>query len=85
MSLFDYYKDSEPYHARLDLETDKLNRFKNARKYCFISNFIGGKTQYEENVKTLSNLQAELDSLTLNYEVTASNEEIEDNKSQRKS
>lgn len=80
MSLFDYYKDIEPYHAKLDLETDKLKTFKNARKYSFISNLVGGKTKYEENVKMISNLQAELDSLTLNYEVNASNEEIEDSK-----
>ena len=80
MSLFDYYKDIEPFHARLDLETDKLKTFKNARKYSFISNLVGGKKQYEDNVERLSNLQAELASLSQNYEVTASNEEIEDNK-----
>ena len=80
MSLFDYYKDIEPYHAKLELETDKLKTFKNARKYSFISNLVGGKSQYEENIKSLANLQAELDALTLNYEVSASNEEIEDNK-----
>ena len=80
MSLFDYYKDIEPYHARLDLESDRLKTFRNSRKYSFISNIVGGKTQYEENVKTISKLQAELESLTLNYDVNVSNEEIENNK-----
>ena len=80
MSLFDYYKDIEPYHTKLDLESDKLKTFRNSRKYSFISNIVGGKAQYEENVKTLSKLQAELESLTLNYDVDVSNEEIENNK-----
>lgn len=80
MSLFDYYKDIEPYHNQLDLQSDRLKTFKNARKYSFISNLVGGKTQYEENVKNISNLRAELDALTLNYEVNASSEEIESNK-----
>jgi len=80
MSLFDFYKDIEPYHNQLDVQIDKLKTFKNARKYSFISNLVGGKTQYEENIKTLSNLRAELNALTLNYEVNASSEEIESNK-----
>lgn len=80
MSLFNYYKDIEPYHNQLDIQADKLKTFKNARKYSFISNLVGGKAQYEENVNTLSNLRAELNALTYNYDVTASNEEIENSK-----
>ena len=80
LSLFDYYKDIEPFHKRYDLEADKLKTFKNARKYSFISNLIGGKKQYEENLKRISDLKAELESLTYTTSDNITQEEIEDSK-----
>lgn len=77
LSLFDYYKDIEPFHNRYDLETDKLKTFKNARKYSFISNLIGGKKQYEENLMRISDLKAELESLTDTTSENITQEEIE--------
>lgn len=80
LSLFDYYKDIEPFHKRYELETDKLKTFKNARKYSFISNLIGGKKQYEENLIRISDLKAELESLTYTTSENTTQEEIEDSK-----
>ena len=77
MSLLDYFKDIEPFHARYDLETDKLKTFKNARKYSFISNLVGGKTKFEENIKTINELKAELESLTDTTSEGITQEEIE--------
>ncbi len=78
--MFTEWLKNKYFNNKLDLESDKLKTFRNSRKYSFISNIVGGKAQYEENVKTLSKLQAELESLTLNYDVDVSNEEIENNK-----
>ena len=78
MSLFNYYKDVEPYHERFDLETDKLKTFTNARKYSFVSNLVGGKTKFEENIKQIENLKAELESLTESTDINATQEEIEE-------
>lgn len=80
MSLFDYYKDIESYHNKLNEETDKLNTFKKARKYSFISNLVGGKTQYEENITLIKSLEAELDSLIEVSCKDTSKEDIEQNK-----
>lgn len=80
MSLLDYFKDIEPFHARYDLETDKLKTFKNARKYSFISNLVGGKTKFEENIKTINELKAELESLTDTTSEGITQEEIEQSK-----
>ena len=80
MSLLNYYKDIEPFSIRYDLESDKLKTFKNARKYSFIANLVGGKRQYEENISKIADLKAELESLTdtTSYDVTQ--EEIEQSK-----
>lgn len=80
MSLLDYYKDIEPFHARYDLESDRLKTFKNARKYSFIANLVGGKKQYEENINKIANLKAELESLTDTTSDEVTKEEIEKSK-----
>ena len=80
LSLFNYYKEIEPYTNRLELETDRLKTFKNARKYSFISNLVGGKNKYEENIKTIKELYAELESLTDTTSEEITQEEIEKSK-----
>lgn len=80
MNLLDYYKDIEPFQARFDLEEDKLKTFKNARKYSFISNLIGGTKQYEDNINKISTLKAELDSLTYDTVDEITQEDIEQSK-----
>nr|DAN48652.1 MAG TPA: STRUCTURAL MAINTENANCE OF CHROMOSOMES PROTEIN BINDING, COHESIN, MITOSIS, CHROMOSOME [Caudoviricetes sp.] len=64
LSLLDYYSKIKPYHERLETESDKLKTFKNARKYSFIPNLVGGLKTYEANRETLKELKAELESLT---------------------
>lgn len=80
MSLFDYYKDIEPFHQRLELETDRLNTFNKARKYSFIANLVGGKTKYRENIAKIADLKAELESLTEVTSEEITQEEIEKSK-----
>ena len=80
LNLFDYYKDIKPYHERLDVETDKLKTFKNARKYSFISNLVGGKNKFEENLQTIKMLKAELASLTDNVDTEITQEDINKSK-----
>lgn len=80
LSLFDFYKDIKPYHEQLELVIDKLKTYKAARKYSFISNLVGGKTKYEENIQTINNLKAELESLTDVTSASITQDDIEKSK-----
>lgn len=58
----------------------KLEAFKDARKYHFISNLVGGNTKYEENLTTIRSLELQLSTLMEDAEKGHSEEDIEKNK-----
>lgn len=64
VKLFDRYKDVEVYNGRLEEQKKKLAAYRDARKYRFVPDLVGGKTQYDENVALIRSLQIELDNLT---------------------
>ena len=63
IKLFNRYKDVEFYSGRLEEQKKKLTAFREARKYRFISDLVGGKAKFEENVRKIDALQIELDNL----------------------
>lgn len=83
VKLFDRYKDVEVYNGRLEEQKKKLAAYRDARKYRFVPDLVGGKTQYDENVALISSLQVELDNLTAE-EIEGQNE-IDIEKSRLKS
>ena len=72
VKLFDRYKDVEVFNGRLEEQKKKLAAYREARKYRFVPDLVGGKTQYDENVAQIRSLQVELDNLTA--------EQVEDQK-----
>ena len=64
VKLFDRYKDVEVFNGRLEEQKKKLAAYREARKYRFVPDLVGGKTQYDENVAQILSLQIELDNLT---------------------
>lgn len=72
VKLFDRYKDVEVFNGRLEEQKKKLSAYREARKYRFVPDLVGGKIQYDENVAQIRSLQVELDNLTA--------EQVEDQK-----
>lgn len=64
VKLFDRYKDVEVFNGRLEEQKKKLAAYRDARKYRFVPDLVGGKMQYDENVAQIRSLQIELDNLT---------------------
>ena len=64
VKLFDRYKDVEVFNGRLEEQKKKLAAYREARKYRFVPDLVGGKTQYDENVAQIRSLQVDLDHLT---------------------
>ena len=64
VKLFDRYKDVEVFNGRLEEQKKKLAAYRDARKYRFVPDLVGGKIQYDENVAQIRSLQIELDNLT---------------------
>lgn len=83
IKLFDRNKDISEYSTRLDDSNKKLTAFREARRYRFVPDLVGGKTQYEENLATIESLQYELDNLT--EETVAGHTEADIEKSRKKS
>lgn len=83
VKLFDRYRDVEMYNLRLADEKKKLTTYTAARKYDFISNLVGGKKAYEENLLKIRELEYQLSSLTDQTEQEYSDDEL--NKSKTKS
>lgn len=77
VKLFDRYKDIEIYNVRLDEQKKKLAAFKEARRYRFVPDLVGGKSQFEENVASIRRLTEELDMLISQQDEGHSEEEIE--------
>ena len=77
VKLFDRYKDVEVFNGRLEEQKKKLSAFREARKYRFVPDLVGGKTQYEENVRQINTLQIELDNLLTAQNESHSEQDIE--------
>lgn len=83
VKLFDRNKDISDFNARLEDTKSRLAAFKEARRYRFVPDLVGGKTQYEENLATIESLQYELNNLT--EETVAGHTEADIEKSRKKS
>lgn len=77
VKLFNRYGEIEAYNTRLDEQKKKLAAFREARKYRFVSDLVGGKKQYEENLVRIQSLQNQLDSLISDETLGHSEEDIE--------
>lgn len=80
VKLFNKYQDVEPFKENLDEQEDKLKTFRSARKYNFISDIVGGKTQFQENELRIKDLEQQLATLTIQETDSYSEEEIEKNR-----
>lgn len=60
IQLFNLYDNIARYKERLKDKSDQLTTFRNARKYAFISNLVGGKKQFEANVSEIKRLEYNL-------------------------
>lgn len=80
LTLFDKYKDIEVFKLDVTEHKKRLDAFKEARKYQFISDLVGGQKKYEENLDTIRSLELQLATLMEETEKGHSEEEIELNK-----
>ena len=80
LSLFDKYKDIEEFKSSVTEHNNRLKAYRDARKYDFISNLVGGNKKYEENLGKIKELEGLLGSLTEEAEKGHTEEEIEKNK-----
>lgn len=77
LTLFNRYGDVEGARQHLSDEKKKLEVYRDARKYDFISNLVGGQAKFEENRETIKSLYEELSLLTTEAEKGYSEEDIE--------
>lgn len=80
LALFDKFKDIEEFKHSVTEQEKRLSAFRQARKYDFISNLVGGMKKYNENLAQISALELQLGALTEEAVVGQSEEDIEKNK-----
>ena len=80
LALFNKYQAIEEFKENVTDQKKKLDAFKNARKYHFISNLVGGNKKYEENLEKIRSLELQLGTLMDEAEKGNSEEDIEKNK-----
>lgn len=80
VALFNRFKDIEEFKANVTEHKKKLDAYKEARKYQFISDLVGGQKKYEENLMRIRDLELQLETLMEEAEKGHSDEEIELNK-----
>lgn len=80
LALFDKYKDIEDFKHSVTEHETRLSAFKQARKYDFISNLVGGMEKYNENLAQINALELQLGALTEEAVAGQSEEDIEENK-----
>lgn len=80
VALFDRFKDIEEFKANVTEHKRKLDAYKEARRYQFISDLVGGQKKYEENLASIRELELQLATLMEETEKGHSEEEIELNK-----
>ncbi len=83
VKLFDRYKDIDGLTKDLSEADEKLAAYRQARKFRFVSDLVGGTPKYEENIALIKSLQMELDNLTEDQVQEYSETDIE--KNQKKS
>lgn len=76
VKLFDRYKDIKAFSTELE-EQKKLSAFKEARRYRFVPDLVGGKTQYEEHLAQIRSPETELDNLVTETTEIHDSEDIE--------
>lgn len=81
VKLFNRYGDIEIYNDRLEEQKKKLAAFREARKYRFVPDLVGGKTQYEDNLAQIRSLQDQLDNLTTDQIASHTEEDIKKSRS----
>lgn len=77
VKLFNRYGEVEIYNSRLEDQKKKLSAFREARRYRFIPDMVGGKAQYEDNLVQIRSLQDQLDGLTSDQIDECTEEDIE--------
>lgn len=77
VKLFNRYGEIQVYSDGLEEQKKKLSAFREARKYRFVPDLVGGKTQYEENLVHIRALQAQLDNLAAEQVTEQSEESLE--------
>lgn len=80
VALFDRYKDIEEFKANVTEHKKRLDAYREARRYNFISDLVGGKKQYEENLAKIRNLELQLGTLMEEAEKGHTEEDIARNK-----
>lgn len=80
LTVFNRYKDIQEFRDSVTEQTKRLEAFKQARKYQFISDLVGGQKKYEENLAAIRELELQLATLMEEAEQGHSEEEIELNK-----
>lgn len=80
VALFNRFKDIEEFKVNVTEHKRRLDAFKEARKYQFISDLVGGQKKYEENLALIRELELQLDTLMEKADKGHTEEEIELNK-----
>lgn len=80
VALFDRYKDIEEFKANVIEHKRRLDAYKEARRYNFVSALVGGNRQYEDNLARIRSLELQLDTLMEEAEKGPTEEDIELNK-----
>lgn len=80
VKLFNRYKDIEPFSNQQKEQEKKLATYREARKYRFVSDLVGGKEQYEANLEEIKGLEQQLATLTTEQSTEHSKEDIEKSK-----
>ena len=79
IQLFNLYDNIARYKERLKDKSDQLTTFRNARKYAFISNLVGGKKQFEANVSEIKRLEYNLAHLQDTHQDKIDSDDIKKN------
>lgn len=82
LTLFNKYGEIEEFKDSVTEHKKKLDAYKQARKYNFISDLVGGNKKYEENLATIRSLELQLSTMMEEAEKGHSEEDIEKNKQQ---
>lgn len=80
LTIFDKYREIEIFKDKVTEQKKKLDAYKEARKYHFISDLVGGNKKYEENLAEIRSLELQLETLMEDAEKGHTEEEIELNK-----
>ena len=80
LTVFNRYGDIQEFRDSVTEHSKRLEAFRDARKYQFISDLVGGQKKYEENLAAIRDLELQLATLMEEAEQGHSEEEIELNK-----